>query len=476
MRYLVIPIAAIPVALLLTGCVAEVTPPRVAVVARPPEVYVPAPPRAVVSVYVEPPISQPEPIAVGWAPPPLLVENPPPPPFDGAVWVGGYWVWQGDWVWAHGHWVGAPRPNYVWVHPYYEHRDGVVIFINGHWSPPDVAFVPPPPGIHLTVEIAAVGVIAGPRPMGPNGCFIPPPPGSRPGIIIPAPVGTAPAVVTGAPPVVAVGMRVTNNVNNTNIVHNNTTINNTTNNVTNIKNVTNITNVTIVAPPSATANGQAVNTSVPAQAHLAAAQKAIVKAQAPEPASSKPIPAFVHGRAPAALPPAQAVNTASSAPQQARTNPSHPDNTPHPDNQAHAAPAAAAHAATAPAGQTAASSAPAAAAKNGDQAPGAGSAKGNQRASADGSKDGGTARAIAGRPQPDRARQDKANKDLGKPANPQGAVANAKGRSAEPGKQTNVAKPPAKDKAAPAAAAKNKGEHAKKPGGKEEKQDHEKSG
>jgi hypothetical protein len=271
-------------------------------------------------------------------------------------------------------------------------------------------------------------------------------------------------------------MRVTNNVNNTNIVHNNTTINNTTNNVTNIKNVTNITNVTIVAPPSATANGQAVNTSVPAQAHLAAAQKAIVKAQAPEPASSKPIPAFVHGRAPAALPPAQAVNTASSAPQQARTNPSHPDNTPHPDNQAHAAPAAAAHAATAPAGQTAASSAPAAAAKNGDQAPGAGSAKGNQRASADGSKDGGTARAIAGRPQPDRARQDKANKDLGKPANPQGAVANAKGRSAEPGKQTNVAKPPAKDKAAPAAAAKNKGEHPKKPGGKEEKKDHEKAG
>src|SRR5712672_2479679 len=97
-----------------------------------------------------------------------------------------------------------------------------------------------------------------------------------PGIIIPAPVGTAPAVVTGAPPVVAVGMRVTNNVNNT------------TNNVTNLRNVTNITNVTIVAPPSATANGQAVNTSVPAQAHLAAAQKAIVKAQAPEPASSKP--------------------------------------------------------------------------------------------------------------------------------------------------------------------------------------------
>ncbi|HEV7447292.1 MAG TPA: hypothetical protein VGO18_32285, partial [Steroidobacteraceae bacterium] len=197
----------------------------------------------------------------------------------------------------------------------------------------------------------------------------------------------------------------------TNVVHNNTTINNTTNNVTNVKNVTNITNVTIVAPPSATANGQAVNTSVPAQAHLAAAQKAIVKAQAPEPASSKPIPAFVHGRAPAALPPAQAVKTTPSEPQQARTSPPHPDSAPHP-----------------------------------------------------------------GRPQPDRAKQDKANKDLGKPGKPQVAVANAKGKSAEPGKQANVAKTPAKDKGAPAAAAKNKGEHPKKPGGKEEKPDHEKAG
>src|SRR3984893_13146159 len=411
MRYLVIPIAAIPVALLLTGCVAEVTPPRVEVVARPPEVYVPAPPRAVVSVYVEPPISEPEPIAVGWAPPPLLVESPPPPPFEDAVWVGGYWVWQGDWVWAHGHWVGAPRPNYMWVHPYYEHRDGVVIFITGHWSPPGVAFVPPPPGIHLTVEIAAAGVIAGPRPMVPNVCFVPPPPGSRPGIIIPARVGTAPAVVTGAPPVVAVGMRVTNNINNTNIVRNNTMVNNTTNNVTNVRNVTNITNVTIVAPPSDTANGQAVNTSVPAQAHLAAAQKAIVKAQAPEPASSKPIPAFVHGRAPAALPPAQAVKTAPAEPQQARTNPPHPDNSQHPDNQAHAA---AAHGAPPSAGAPAA---PMAAAKNGDQARGGtaqvpGNAKGNQHAGADGSNDGGTTGAIAGRPQPDRAKQDKSNKDL----------------------------------------------------------------
>ena len=293
---------ALAVSVLLTGCVTQITPAPVEV-AEPPPVYAPEPPRAVVSVYVEPPLAEPEPIAVGWAPPPMLVESPPPPPFEGAVWVGGYWVWQGDWVWAHGHWVGAPRPNYVWVQPYYEHRDGVVLFITGHWSPPGVAFVPPPPGLRLSVEVAAVGVVAGPRPMGPNGCFVPPPPGSRVGIIVPAPIGTAPAVVTGAPPVVAAGMRITNTVNNTNITRNNTVVNN----VTNVRNVTNITNVTIVAPASATASGQAVNTTAPALAHLAASQPAMVKAHAPEPTSTRPIPTFVHGATPPPLPPAQAV-------------------------------------------------------------------------------------------------------------------------------------------------------------------------
>jgi hypothetical protein len=200
-----------------------------------------------------------------------------------------------------------PRPNYGWVNPYYENRDGVVIFIDGHWSPPGVAFVAPAPGLHLTVEIAGPGVIPGPPPMGPSGVFIPAPPGSRFGIIIPAPIGISPAVVTSAPPVVAVGMRV--NINNTTNNVSNTT--NTTN-VTNITKITNVTNVTVVAPASATATGRAVNASVPAQAHLAAALPPVVKVQAPRPVSSKPIPSYVHGRAPPALPAAQAVKVESA--------------------------------------------------------------------------------------------------------------------------------------------------------------------
>jgi hypothetical protein len=61
----------------------------------------------------------------------------------------------------------------------------------------------------------------------------------------------------------------------------------------------------------------------------------------------------------------------------------------------------------------------------------------------------------------------------GKPANPQLAAASAK--SPDAGKHPNGARPPAKAKAAQTAA-KNKGEHPKKPGGKDEKQGHEKQG
>lgn len=286
------------VTLLTTGCVVEAPPPRVRVIERP--VVVPSPslvleaPGDVVSVYIEPPLGEPEPLAIGWAPPPMLVEAPPIPPFADAIWVGGYWVWEGDWVWARGHWMAPPRPGLVWVHPYYEHRDGVVLFITGYWSPREVLFVPPRPGLRFELEIARVGVRPGPKPIGPDGCFVPPPPGSRRGLIVPAPIGTPPAVVTSAPPIVAVGMRINANIS----VHNTTVINQ----------VTHVTNVTIVAPASATANGRAVSTSVPAEAHVAAALPAVVHSYAPEPATNRVIPAYYHGRANVALPQARAVS------------------------------------------------------------------------------------------------------------------------------------------------------------------------
>lgn len=295
------PVAAI--SLMLSACAVQVAAPSARVFVQPSRVvYAPAP---VVSVYIDPPLFQPEPIAVAWAPPPMLVEAPPPPPFGGAIWTGGYWTWHGNWVWAAGRWAAPPQPGYRWVQPYYEHRDEAVIFIGGHWSAAGVVFVPPPSTLTINLVSVAVGVVPGPRPIGPAGVFVPAPPGSKLGIIVPAPVGTAPAVVMSAPPVTNVGMRVQ------------ATINNTTNEtrISNVTNVTNITNVNLFAPASAMASGKAYEANVPAQAHLAAALSAVSHAlTAPIPVSAKPIPAFSNGRETVALPPPQPLrNTQNSA-------------------------------------------------------------------------------------------------------------------------------------------------------------------
>lgn len=281
-------------ALTLAGCVVAPAP-RVYVAPPAAVVYLPLPPPLVVSVYIEPPVYQPPPVVIGWAPPPMLVEPPPPQPFLGAFWVGGYWAWQGNWVWSAGRWAPPPQPGYGWVQPYYEHRESAVIFIGGHWAAPGVVFAPPPPTLSLTLAVSLPGVVPGPRPIGPPGIFVPPPPGSRVGLIVPAPIGTAPAVVVGAPPVTNVGMRIQNRVDNT-------TINNTR-----ISNVTNITNVTIVAPAAAMASGKAFEAQVPAQAHLAAAQAPVVHTSAPIPESTKPIAAFAPARPLPVLPAAQPV-------------------------------------------------------------------------------------------------------------------------------------------------------------------------
>lgn len=289
-------------AVLLSGCVIAPPPPRVALPAPITVVYQVPPPQQVVSVYVEPPLLQPPPVRVAWAPPPMLVESPPPMPYDGAVWIGGYWVWEGNWVWAHGRWAPPPRSGYAWVHPYYENRGGSVVFVSGFWAAPGVSFVAPSLSINIAFGAVAAGVLAGPRPIGPEGVFVPPPPGSHVGLIVPAPIGTPPAVVMSAPPIVREGMHIS--INN-----NSTTVNNNVSSVRNVTNVTNITRVTIIAPANATANGQPVNASVPMQPHLAAAMSPVVKALAPEPVSTTPISTYVPGRPAVVLPPAQTVRS-----------------------------------------------------------------------------------------------------------------------------------------------------------------------
>ncbi len=82
-------------------------------------VVVPAPRRVVYAAPVYGP-----PIAVVDAPPPApYAEVVSAVPFDGAVWLGGYWGWSGGrHQWVGGHWERG-RPGYGW-RPHAWVRDG----------------------------------------------------------------------------------------------------------------------------------------------------------------------------------------------------------------------------------------------------------------------------------------------------------------------------------------------------------------
>jgi hypothetical protein len=97
-RLLVLSLASVASAALLSACVVAPYPQRV-VYAQP----IPA-------------VSDTEPggVVVDVPPPAPYVEVVPPVPFAGAIWLGGYWGWNGGrHAWVPGRW-DHPRPGYGW--------------------------------------------------------------------------------------------------------------------------------------------------------------------------------------------------------------------------------------------------------------------------------------------------------------------------------------------------------------------------
>jgi hypothetical protein len=233
------------------------------------------------SASIEPPMDQPAPVAIPYAPPPMLWDPPPPQPYYEAVWVGGHWTWwNGEWVWARGHWARPPNPSWVYSEPYYEYRGDSVVFVAGFWRPVNRVFVPPPPTVYVPVVQVTVVHVGYARPMGPHGVFVPAPPGSQPGVIVPCPVGTPPAVVLSAPPVVRPGMVV--------------------------RPASRVGVVEVYAPAGVTREGRVVNAQAPAVSHEAAQVRPVVVAPIPvrnvgQPYPGRPTPATV-GAPPVATP------------------------------------------------------------------------------------------------------------------------------------------------------------------------------
>jgi hypothetical protein len=97
---------------------ATVPPPYVAPAPRPP-------------AYYNPPATAE--VTVGQAPPAPQVEAQTAPPYSGAVWIGGYWAWNGrQYIWVPGSW-SAPRPGFVWVPGHWKATPGGWKWAAGHW-------------------------------------------------------------------------------------------------------------------------------------------------------------------------------------------------------------------------------------------------------------------------------------------------------------------------------------------------------
>lgn len=67
------------------------------------------------------------------APPTPIYEVIPPVPFMGAVWITGFWFWEGGrHVWRAGHYERG-QPGRIWVPHQWEHHGGRWQLRDGHW-------------------------------------------------------------------------------------------------------------------------------------------------------------------------------------------------------------------------------------------------------------------------------------------------------------------------------------------------------
>jgi hypothetical protein len=81
----------------------------------------------------EPGPPPPQEVVVQQAPPPDVVEVRPAAPFGGAVWIPGYWHWNGyRHSWVGGHW-SAPRAGWAWEPHHWVRAPGGWRWAPGHW-------------------------------------------------------------------------------------------------------------------------------------------------------------------------------------------------------------------------------------------------------------------------------------------------------------------------------------------------------
>ena len=68
-------------------------------------------------------------------PPPTPIEATPPSPAPNAVWVAGYWIYDGrSYTWMSGRWEMPPPMAHTYVPAHSELRNGQTVFVPGYWQ------------------------------------------------------------------------------------------------------------------------------------------------------------------------------------------------------------------------------------------------------------------------------------------------------------------------------------------------------
>lgn len=67
-------------------------------------------------------------------PPPTPVDVVPPQPASNAIWVAGYWIYDGrSYTWMSGRWEVPPPLANTYVPAHSETQNGRLVFVPGHW-------------------------------------------------------------------------------------------------------------------------------------------------------------------------------------------------------------------------------------------------------------------------------------------------------------------------------------------------------
>jgi len=69
------------------------------------------------------------------APPPPNPESPGAAPAANALWIPGYWTFDGRaYNWTAGHWEIPPPNARAYVAPHWEHSGGIPVYVPGRWQ------------------------------------------------------------------------------------------------------------------------------------------------------------------------------------------------------------------------------------------------------------------------------------------------------------------------------------------------------